>query len=328
MTTTLPKARSHGFPTMLTLLTTLFIFQLPVSGQPVAADSLKNAIIALEQFQVDVQNIRAAVQKPLGPYQIHTTCTWCSERAWWGCGFCTEETTRNQETYVDFSWTRKNLSDILGNAEAATSQFTASFVPALDWITKLPEFSKRFNQTSDIVLSVQAAIRAGNGPTEEQRRMVSAALKELHDELKNSSVQLQAGTTALAVFLQNQSAYPELINQAINGADQSAKEALHSFQVETMSWRCQDGLTERFNGIRGDFDRSILEISAAFNQLRLHNTTAEKSLAALLGAVVSFQNDLQTVITLVETTGNDELGGFIEQLHLATAKKLWEDASN
>lgn len=301
------------------------LLQIPVPGQADNTASLKLAVSSLQQFQSDLGSMRSVVSKPLGPYQIFTQCTWCSEKAWWGFGSCTQHATESRGVGVDFSWTRKMLDGVLKQAEQNVGTFSSSYAPTQEWIDGLPQFSAKFNATADVILGVQREIGAGRGPTTEQQQNVTLAVQTLIDDLSRSSAQLQTGTKSLAAFLQQLSSYQESIKQAIDGADRSAQEALQSVQNQSKNFRCQDGLDQQFVAIRGEFSRSIQEISAAFQKLEASNREAQKGQAVLLGTVVSSQTEMQSVLDLVKAAKDDQLGSFLERLHLNAAKKQWQD---
>jgi ABC-type transporter Mla subunit MlaD len=288
----------------------------------------KEAVSRLAQFKNEVSNMRSVVNKPLGPYPIYTRCTWCSEKAWWGFGLCTKETTETWDTKVDFTWTRQALSRILDQAQQNASTFSSRYEPTQQWITDLPVFSKNFDIIADIVLRVQQEIKGGIGPNDQQSQIVKQALQALAKDLDRSSSLLQGGTSALAAFLQQQSSYREAIRQGIGSADSSAQAALTNLEKQSKTHHCQDGLKEKYDGIRADFSRSLQEISSAFQKLEGSSRDAEKSLSQLLGSVVNSQTELKTVLNLVNAAGNDKLGSFLEQLHLNAAKKQWRDLAD
>lgn len=87
-------------------------------------------------------------------------------------------------------------------------------------------------------------------------------------------------------------------------------------------------MPQKFNAIRDDFKRSIQSISAAFQQLDNSSRGAETGLAALLGAVVTSQTDMQSILDLLKAAQNDKLGSFLERLHLNAAKQQWHDLAN
>ncbi|EAW39366.1 hypothetical protein [Lyngbya sp. PCC 8106] len=282
----------------------------------------------LEQLKNEVSNMRSVASKSLGPYPIYTRCTWCSKKEWWGLGLCTKETTETWDTKVDFTWTRRSLSRVLERVQQNTNTFARSYEPTQVWLKGIPDFSKKFDVTADIVLAVQQEIKSGVGPNNQQRKTVKQALQELGEDLDRSSSLLQGGTSALAAFLQQQSAYKRDIQQAIDGADRSAKEALANLEKQSQTHHCQGGLNEKYASIKADFSRSLQEISVAFQKLEGSSREAEKSLAQLLGSVVSSQTELKSVLDLVNAAGNDKLGSFLEKLHLNAAKQQWRDLAN
>nr|WP_320016876.1 hypothetical protein [uncultured Desulfobacter sp.] len=317
--------RNHRvFRAMVLFLVVVWSFQAAPEVKALEVDAVRQAISRLEHFQNDVKSMRAVVEKPLGPYKLHTKCTWCIEKAWWGIGFCTKNRTETWNANVDFSYTRKGLQQVLQKADQNAATFLKSYEPTQQWINSLPEFSTNFNRTADVILSIQQDIKAGNGPTDQQQITVTQALEQLMADLQNSSEQLKRGISALSASLQKQSAYREAIKKAIGGADQSANAALTRLRNQSKTHHCQGGLNEKFAQIRADFDRSIQEISAAFQRLEVSSHAAEKDIAFLLGSIVTDQTQLQNVLNLLKAAKKDQLGSFIEKLHLSAAIKQWE----
>ena len=317
---------------LFVFLAATYLLQVQAAGQTIDAASAKEAISSLDQFQKDIKGMRSVVNKPLGPYPIKTQCTWCSQKAWWGFGFCTQNTTQTWDFTVDFNWTRQRLDRVLKRAEQNAGTFSSSYAPTQAWLDGLPKFSASFEVTADVILAVQRDIKAGKGPTDQQRQTVAQALQKLTDDLSSSSEQLKGGTKALAASLQRQSAYRQSIKQAIDGADRSAQTELQRIGENARSKAHPDCLknliNNHFNPIKADFSRSIQEISAAFQRLEASSRKAEKSLAALLGLLVNSQTELQMVLKLLKAAENDQLGSFIERLHLTAAKKQWKDLAS
>ncbi|UQV43759.1 hypothetical protein KIV45_17715 [Janthinobacterium lividum] len=306
----------------------LGLLHAPAMAQNSNTAALENALRQLAQFQREVANMRNTVRQPLGPYPLYTQCSWCSEHAWWGLGMCTKTTTETWSQNVDFTWTRNQLDQVLARAERDAGNLGTAYAPTQAWIDSLPAFSRAFDANADRVLAVQEQIRQGIGPNDQQRQTATQALQQLSSDMERSSAQLKAGTQALAVSLQQQSAYREQIRLAIEGADRSAQEALRQIEQAAQSHHCQDGLPQKFNAIRDDFKRSIQSISAAFQQLDNSSRGAETGLAALLGAVVTSQTDMQSILDLLKAAQNDKLGSFLERLHLNAAKQQWYDLAN
>ena len=297
----------------------------PAAAQDLPAGSLNNAVVSLAQFRQQVAEMRAVVQQPLGPFRLQSSCSWCSARAWWGFGSCTETTNASWGGTVDFSWTRAQLQQILTRAEQDAGAFASGFAPTQTWIDGLPAFSTSFDTTADLVLNVQQAIGQGQGPSDAQRLQVTQALQKLATDLTQSSTQLQAGTRALATSLQQQSSYRDAISKAIDGASQSAEAALHDVELKSQGHPCQDGVPAQFAAIRANFSASTARIQGAFQQLDGRSREAERSLAVLLGGVVNSQTQMNSILNLVTAARNDQIGSFLEQLHLAAAKRQWSD---
>jgi hypothetical protein len=324
------KYRKH-LNWLFILVLSAVLWLSPVNATVAQTNSVtvsRDVFSRLEQFKNEVSNMRSVASKPLGPYPIYTRCTWCSEYAWWGLGLCTQETTETWDTKVDFTWTRQSLSRVLERVQQNTNTFARSYEPTQVWLNGLPEFSAKFDTTADIILAVQREIKAGVGPNDQQRNKVKQALQELGKDLDRSASLLQVSTSALATFLQQQSAYKGDIKGAIDGADSSAKEALANLEKQSQTHHCQDGLNEKYASIKAEFSSSLQENSVAFQKLEGSSKEAEKSLAQLLGSVVSYQTELKSVLDLVNASGNDELGSFLEKLHLNAAKQQWRDLAN
>jgi len=285
----------------------------------------KEAIFRLDQFNNQVSNMRSVVNKPLGPYIISTGCTWCSQEF---LGLCIEHRSETWSTSVDFKITRERLSGMLDQAQQNASTFSSRYERTQAWINSLPGFSAKFDATADIILAVQADIEAGVGPNDQQRQSVTQALLDLTQHLGKSSSLLQEATSSLATFLQQQISDKEAIGQVINDADSYAQQVFTRLENDSRTKRCQDGVNEKYAGIRADFSRSLQEISDAFRMLEGSSREVEGSLALLLGSVVNSQSELKTVINLVDVARNDELGSFLERLHLNAAKKQWRDLAD
>lgn len=300
------------FPVVLSLL------QAPASAQT------NNTLSLLQQYQDAVAKVRAAAGKPLGPYPISTECTWCSDHAWWGFGTCTENTTQRLNFTVDFNWTRSRLLSVLQQAEQSAGAFTASFAPTQAWVDRLPEFTNQFDANADRVLAVQQEIKAGKGPTEQQRQTVAQALQDLTGILDSSSAQLRQGTSALADSLEQQSQYRQSIAEAIAGADQSAQQQLTDIRNNVQAranLQCLENLVRNnFNPIKSQFSSSLQEISQAFQNLETNSRAAEKGIAEWLAFVVNNQTDIKSVSDMVNAAQADQIGGFLQRLHLDAAK--------
>lgn len=327
MSTAWNRKRTHA------LLRIFFAFwMLCVAAFAARADldvnGTKQALAALGQLQRDIQDMRGAMNAPLGPYNLETQCTWCSEHAWWGLGLCTQETTRTQRATVDFNWTRQQLVNLLNAAQAQANSFNAAYAPAQAWLRNLPGFNASFQQTSAVVLQVGDAIRAGQGPDDAQRQQVTQALQALVGALAASRQQLDVGTRALAGYLQQQASLRQQIGNAIGTSDQSAQQALASFVNTTKTWQCQGGLDQRFNQMRGDFNGATQRLSATFQQLQASSQAAEQGLATMTGTLVSAQGDYQAVLNQLQAAQNDQLGSFISRLHLDVARRQWQQLAD
>jgi hypothetical protein len=318
------------FIRVLFFLVALCLLQTPASGQDNNAASLKEAIYHLWQFQNDIVQIRKIVDdsgESFGPYTIKTRCTWCSEKPIYYLGFCKTETTEEWESMVSFGGI-ENLKVVLNQAEQNANTFSRSYAPTQTWIDGLPKFSKDFDSAANAILAVQETIKAGNEVTEQQRLNVEQALKELIVNLDNSSKQLQMGTQALADFLQQQSSFRDLIKQKINLADSSAKKALDELHSVSLQYHCQDGVEEKFEKFKNNYSDSIQKINDVFEKLEASSRVAVKSVGILLGSILNSRTTIESVQDSLNAAKKDQLGGFLEKLHLTTAKKQWKELAD
>jgi hypothetical protein len=297
-------------------------FAVGLSQAPASAQT-NNTLALLQQYQAAVAKVREAAGKQLGPYQIYTECTWCSYA--WG-KLCWEETTMKFgfRDPVDFTWTRSQLLNVLQHADQNAGTFSASFAPTQAWIHRLPEFASQFNANADRVLAIQQEISAGNGPTDQQRQQVAQALQNLSGLLDSSSAQLQQGTSALAAFLQQQSQDRQSVAQAIAGADQSAQGQLTALRNTAQAQAHPDCLNNlvnnNFNPIKSQISKSLQEISQALQNLETSSRAAERGIADWLAFVVNNQTDISSVSKMVNAAKADQIGSFLQRLHLGASK--------
>jgi hypothetical protein len=292
--------------------------------QSQASAQTNNALSLLKQYQGEIAKVREAAGK-LGPYGIYGDCTsTCVKRSWF-FGIC-EATGVNFSASLDFQSTRGGLNSVLQEAERYAGTFSGSFAPTQAWIDRLPEFSQQFNADADRVLGVQQEIKAGNGPTDLQRQVVAQALQDLTGILESSSTPLRQGTGALAAFLQQQSQYRQSIAQAIAGFDRSSQDQLKALMHNVSNKpgcgtsAIRSSIEGQFNSIKGQLAISSGEISQAYQNLETSSRTAEKAVADLLGFVVSTQTDVNSVKDMVNAANADQLGSFLQRLHLDAAK--------
>jgi hypothetical protein len=296
------------------------LLQLQAAAQTNSAPSL------LQQYEGEVAKVREAASK-LGPYYFGVDCTSsCLERSWF-FGICAV-TGAAWSADVDFRSTRASLNSTLQEAQQYAGGFSASFAATQAWIDRLPEFRQQFNADADRVLGVQQDIKGGNGPTDQQRQVVAQALQNLVVILNGSSTQLRQGTSALAGFLQRQSQYRQAIALAIAGFDRSSRDALDNLMRDTSNQPgCQtstirSSIEGQFNTIKGQFAISSREISMAFQNLETTSRAVERAVAELLAFVVNNQTDISSVMDNVNAAKADQLGSFLQRLHLDAAKKL------
>lgn len=275
--------------------------------------TLNEALVRLKQVQGEAAGIRAVAYQRLGPFELSAQCTYCSREF---LGICTEHATASWRQKVDFSWPRDAGMPADG------------YALALAWIAGLPAFSARFDANADVVLGVEQAIRQGIGPNEQQRRDATQALLELTGELGRSSMQLDAGVRAFAASIGRQDTYHRAIRQAIDGSAQSAQIVWRDLDAAARRQRCRDGVQAQFDAISGEVSRATQEIAGAIEQLHASDREGEKDLEALLGAVTSARNEVESVLRLLAAAGTDQLGSFLERLHLAAAKRQWHELAD
>jgi hypothetical protein len=296
----------------------------PAQAQTTDVTSATQALARVAQLRNDVAAIRAAAMIPLGPYTVASSCSWCSSEF---IGICFGHSSESWSTKVDFTATRSSLNQVLAQAQQNADNFPRAFAPLQAWIDGVPAFTARFDRAADVVLNVQQQINTGRGPDDQQRQLVTQALQMLVSDLSTSSAQLNDATKALAAALQQQSGYGQAIRQAIDGAAQAANTVLTQKQGEAGTHRCQDGVPQQFGAIRANFSASVARISAAFQKLEASRQAADRGLAFLLGWVVSSRTDLQSVTDQITAASKDQLGSFLQRLHLASAKQQWQQVS-
>ncbi len=295
------------------------LLPLPATAQINGAASTE-ALIHLAQLERGVATVRALAPERLGPFELHTQCTYCRQEL---LGICAEHATESQRQAVDFSAPREQLDATLAQAQRDTAVLAGSYAPAKAWIAGLPSFSARFDAAADVVLGVEQAIRQGVGPNEQQRRDATQALLALTGELGRSSMQLDAGIHALNVSISQQSGYRSSIRQAIDGSEQAAQTAWRELEGAPQRRRCKDSPEAGFKSIRGDFSRATREVADTFDRLDADTRAGETALSALSAAVASARSDVESVLRLLAAAGNDQLDSFIGRLHLAAAKRQW-----
>lgn len=281
----------------------------PAGAQEAGVPALNQALLRLTQVQHDMTGVRTVAYQRVGPFELHTQCTYCSRDF---LGICTEKSTANWRHTVDLGWP--------GDAEAQAD----GYAHVQTWIAALPALSASFDANADIVLGVEQAIRQGVGPNEQQRRDATQALLALTNELGRSSMQLDAGVRTLAVSIARQGRYRRAIRHAIDGSDQSAQIAWRELDAASRKQRCTDSVQAQFDAIRGEVSRATQQVASAIEQLDASDRQAEQALAQLLGAVISARTEVESVLRLLAAADTDQLGSLIERLHLAAAKNQWQ----
>lgn len=301
----------------------LLLFSLQIGFSAASAEAISTAVL-VQQYKGAISKVREAADKQLGPYNISTSCTRCTY-SWGSLCWTTETQTFRFVNPIDFSWTRNSLKAVLQLDEQALGSFSASFASTQTWIDQLPDFTSKFNASADRVLSIQREITAGGAANDQQRDIVAAALQNLTGLLTDSADQLNRGTVALTSFLRQQSQYRQWIQQAINQADQHEQDILNGLkeqaQKDGIRPDCYDNLVnDHFNPIRSQISNSLQEISQTFQNLEQNSRVMERSVAEWVAFVVNNRTTIQSVSDLVNAAKSDEIGTFLQRLHLVAAK--------
>jgi len=291
---------------------------LPAAGQSNDVTAERAALLRVAQFTQDVRKLREVIGPPQAQHWLASACEWCPSELI----FCIEEKT------AEYTNKRFKLYGILQQAETGAGSFVKSYEPTQAWIEGLPTFSRKFDIAADRILSVQDEISAGKIPSDEKREIIKQALQDLTGDLADSSGQLKKGTQALAVYLERQSSDAASIRQATEEVSQSALQTLERLKGPSRLKECQDMIGANFDKIKELFLRWTQDISIAYQRVQTSIGEAQQGIAVLLGGVVSFQTDLQSVIQGVKAATNDQLGSFLERLHLSAAKKRWQDLAS
>ncbi|MGZ5199733.1 MAG: hypothetical protein ACXWC4_08175 [Telluria sp.] len=305
----------------LPLLAALLLVPARALAQPPTTQALEQAVEQLARFQGEVDRMRGIVHQSVGPYMIGSSCKRCASEF---LGICFAYRYENWRLPVELHGLSQ-VDSVLSQAQAEGVKLEDSYAPTRQWIAGLPAFSAQFGSTADTVLALQQQIRQGQPATPAQRDQVTAALGQLYAGLAKSAGQLEAGVQTLAVALQKQSDYRTRIQQAMDVSAQSAQQDLARADAIARTQSCQDGVAQQLNAIRANFGNSMQQLSQSFGQLGAASTDAERSLSVLLGAVVNSRTEMEGVLKLVQAAKDDQIGSFLEQLHLAAAKKQWED---
>jgi hypothetical protein len=314
------------FPRLLALLAALPLLAALLApgrslAQPPSTQSLEQAVSRLAQFQAEVDRMRGVVHQSFGPYTIGSECEVCS---WSILGLCMQHHVEGWRRQIGLQGLAQ-IDQVLAQVQGDGVQLEQSYGPTRAWVDGLPAFSAAFGSAADIVLAVQQQIRQGQPATQQQRDQVTVALTRLQADLAHSASQLEAGVRTLAIALQKQSDYRNAIGRAIALSNEAAQQDLSQATMIASQQRCQDGVPQQLAAIRVAFANSSQQLAQAFSQLAMTSSGAEQSLGVLLGAVISSRTQMATVLNLVQAAGADQVGSFLEQLHLATAKKQWED---
>jgi hypothetical protein len=116
--------------------------------------------------------------------------------------------------------------------------------------------------------------------------------------------------------------------QAIDGFDHSSQVELNRLmssasqspfaECDTSDFR--SSIEVQFNSIKGQVYLASKEMSQASQNLDTSSRAAEKAVAELLTFVVNNQPDIDSVKDMVNAASNDQIGSFLQRLHLDAAK--------
>ncbi|MFT6337249.1 MAG: hypothetical protein ACJATI_004011 [Halioglobus sp.] len=306
----------------LSILCFLILTPYQLTSQSKA--ELQQAIKSLNTFKSSLSQLKTAAAIPLGPYPLNAKFTWCSK----SFIFCIENTTETFKGSADFSWIKSSLRSAISQAEANANNFNRSFAPTQRWIDQLPAFSREFTQNANSIEAVQNELDRGIGPNDDQKRRVTNALQKLCDNLAQSKRDVEVGTRSLSIFLQNQSTYRQSIKNTMDASaarqESELTRLMNDCRKKCSRQETYNKLTASFNVIKSTFAVSTASINQSYSVVEQTSRAAEKGVSQLLAAVLSNNSDLQTILGEVKEARTDELGSFIQAMHLGTAQIQWE----
>jgi len=289
-------------------------------GAPASAQQTPSLQAAVMQLAQTTAGPPAIAPLPQTTLSAGASCSWCSSSF---IGICFKHDSENWGQTLNMDWHAQ-----LDQAEAQSAAIGARIGLGADaaraWMNALPAFSARFDSAADIVLGVQAEM--ANAPsTPEQRARATGALQQLTSMVAASASQLEDAARTLAAVLQQQSGYRDDIAAALADSLRSSQDALTAFENGARTHRCQDGVDGQLAAARASVNASQDAARARVAWLSRQSSDTERSLAALLGAVVNARGNLENVLRLVQAASNDQVGSFLAQLHLSAAKRQWQD---
>lgn len=312
--------RTRARVTFLLLLRRLMLLAafLAGVGAPAAAQEPQVLQAAVMQFA------RAGAALPALPppqtLRIGSSCSWCSSSF---LGICFKTDGESWQQTLDMTW-QTQLDQALAQSGEVERRVAEGAGAARAWMAALPAFSARFDAAADIVLGVQAEI-VNATPSLDQRTRALQGLQQLVAGVSASAAQLENASRMLAAALQDQSNYRTGINAALAASQQQGQAALAAFENGARTHRCQDGVAQQLDAVRGAVNATQAQARAIVDQVSAQSSGTEKSVATLLGAMVSARTQLESVLRLVQAASNDQLGSFLAQLHLDAAKRQWQD---
>lgn len=287
---------------------------------PAGAQSPQSLQAAVLQLSEAIATPAPVVLPRRLPPSVGASCEWCSSSF---LGICFAHDGESWSQALDTRW-QLQLDDALAQSVAIDRKLSENAGAARTWTANLPSFSARFDGAADLVLGVQAEI-ANATPTDAERARATQGLQALLATVSASAEQLQVAAQGLATALQEQSAYRTGIGATLLASQQAGQQALANLENGARSHRCQDGVARQLDAIRAGVNAEQDQARARVAALSGQSTRSEQSIATLLGAVISARSQLENVLRLVQAAGNDQLGGFLAQLHLNAAKQQWRE---
>lgn len=307
---------------VLILVVTGTTLHTPVWGTTFDVHTAKMSLDHLAKFRRDAEALRSLADTTMTVPSLSGSCTRCTKKFI----FCLEERTTQWSIQADFTSFRKRLDRALENASQHASTFNTTYRPMQDWLHDLPRFSADFDSAESVVQEVREDIRLGTPVSDEQKRRVTETLRKVETDLEHTSRSLTEGTRALTNFLHRQSADRETIRAAEKALDQSGQKAFASIAKFNKDQMCGESAAKaQLHQLKAVYLTKLSEITESLQILETSSHNAERGLGDLLQAVISTQTQVSKIRQLIEAASKDQLGSFLEQVHLSSAAAQWRD---
>lgn len=309
---------AHSLIKALGLAALLLVGAAPARAQ--SPQALQAAVAQIAQAIAPAEIAPMIQPATSTPPSIGASCSWCSSSF---IGICFAHDSESWSQPLDLKW-QTQLEGVMNQQFALDRKMSDSAAAARGWIGDLPAFSARFDNAADSVLAVQAEI-ANAAPSDAQRARATQGLQALLDTVSASATRLEEASRTLASALQEQSGYRNELGATLAASLQAGQQAYTDLENAARPHRCQDGVAQQLAGIRAGVTATQDAARARVAALSAQSTQTEQSIATLLGAVINARSQLENVLRLVQAAGNDQLGGFLAQLHLSAAKQQWRE---